>query len=103
MKHVAPAKFFRVPPKYIYKTKKCFSPIILAGEGITGSVLASLCVEDVSGPATYLSSTNIATIRFRTDGSVTNFGFLAAVKVGESVKLPVKPIDTSCTSLLHCW
>ena len=51
-------------------------------------MLVSLCGEDVSGPATYLSSTNIATIRFRTDGSVTNFGFLAAVKVGESVKIP---------------
>ena len=56
--------------------------IILVGEGLFGDYEDQIC-SGRTVPSSYLSYTNTVTLRFTSDGSVTNYGFLASVQAGQ--------------------
>ena len=52
---------------------------------MSGVEIARICSGDTYLPNSYLSATNVVTLQFISDVSITRYGFLAAVEASERI------------------
>ena len=58
---------------------------MISGTSVSGVEIARLCSGDTYLPNSYLSATNVVTLQFISDASITRYGFLANVEASKAV------------------
>ena len=59
--------------------------LTVSGASASGVEIARICSGDTYLPSSYLSATNVVTLQFISDVSITRYGFLAAVEASERI------------------
>ena len=68
---------------------------------MSGMEIAGLCSGDTYLPNSYLSATNVVTLQFISDSSITTYGFLATVEASKAIMFILQYSEIVCNGTIR--